>query len=99
MTAAAEDATAGLAFLRARELWPDGLPRCTGRSSDALAHYGLGWRGAPITPTDPRPYDEGDLRACQLTYALAPVWAQLRMRPVLDDFEAWVAHDRDRATT
>lgn len=79
-------------------------PRCYGRSSDALALYGVGSGPRPLIPgrettrgfwqgdecgTD-YPLDESDLRACELTYEMAPSWAQDRMLPVLEEFRRWV---------
>ena len=87
-------------------------PRCWGISSDAMALYGLGKGPRPTvpgTPTRPggqswrgeecgsdHPHDEADLKACELTYEMAPVIAQIAMLPVLEEFRGWVREGRNR---
>ena len=89
-----------------------GAPRCVGVSSDALAMYGIGHGERPTVPGTPDtpggmswrgdevgqnyPHDIGDLLACQITYAMAPAWMRERMLPVLEEFEGWVRHRRNR---
>ena len=103
-----------LAFIRARTEWERERrePRCTGRSSNALAEYALGWRERPYTPGTPNskggstwlndecgdsyPSDRGDLRACELTYLLAPKWMRDRMLPVLQEFRDFVLEGKNR---
>jgi hypothetical protein len=87
-------------------------PRCYGISSDALALYalGLGPRprvpGRPVEPGrtswlgaecgDNYPADADDLAACRITYNMAPGHLQKKMRPVLDEFRAWVEEGKNR---
>lgn len=85
-------------------------PRCWGRSSDALALYGVGIGLRPQTPGwsdtgsswtreecgQDYPHDEGDLRACELTYDMADVASQMRMLPVLEEFRRWVREGLNR---
>lgn len=42
------------------------------------------------------PHDIGDLNACELTFAMAPDHAKFRMKPVLDEFRAYVLDGLDR---
>lgn len=42
------------------------------------------------------PHDVGDLNACERTFAMAPDHAKFRMRPVLDEFRAYVLDGLDR---
>jgi hypothetical protein len=65
-----------------------GSDRCWGVSSDALADYSLGLRGAP-TRRD-YPFDPSDLAACERTFRMAPEHLQQVMRPVLDLYRAAV---------
>lgn len=60
--------------------------RCTGRSSNALAWYGV--FVAPEPTVADYPADAADLAACQRTYDMAPAHVQWRMRPVLDRYQA-----------
>lgn len=87
-------------------------PRCWGISSDALTLYALGKGPRPQTPGRPErpggstwqgsevgsdyPHDEDDLRACELTYAMAPAHLQIIMLPVLKEFQAWVREGKNR---
>jgi hypothetical protein len=87
-------------------------PRCYGVSSDALTLYALGKGPRPQTPGRPDregggswrgdevgrdyPHDEADLRACELTYAMAPAVLKVSMAPVLDEFRAWVREGKNR---
>lgn len=84
----ADRASEALAFLAARRYHPR-LARCTGRSSDALAWWAVGH--GPKPTEDVYPSDPADLAACQRTYAMAPGWAQKRMKPVMDRYRAAVA--------
>jgi hypothetical protein len=106
-----EGATAFLAK-RMRHRRGDLAVRCTGVSSDALALYGVEEGPRPYTPGTPEspdahswrgeecghdyPHDDGDLLACELTYLMAPKWAQARMLAVLEEFERWVWHGVNR---
>lgn len=87
-------------------------PRCWGMSSDALTLYALGKGPRPEVPGRPDrpggrswrssevgqnyPHDESDLRACELTYAMAPESVQVVMLPVLNEFQAWVREGKNR---
>ncbi len=87
-------------------------PRCYGLSSNALALYALGVARRPQVPGTPThegghswfgdqcgsdyPFDEGDLAACERTFEMAPDHLRGRMRPVLDEFTAWVRERRNR---
>lgn len=57
------------------------LPRCTGRSSDAMVFFALGMQQEP--GKHEYPLDRGDLRACEEAYDMAPADLQDRMLPVL----------------
>ena len=87
-------------------------PRCWGISSDALALYGVGQGERPTVPgwtNKPGvlawtgsecgrgyPHDEGDLMACEITYAMAPREVRERMLPVLEEFERYVRRGINR---
>ena len=87
-------------------------PRCWGISSDALALYGVGHGPRPTVPGRTYstgvlgwsgdecgrsyPHDEGDLMACQITYAMAPREVRERMLPVLEEFERYVRRGLNR---
>lgn len=55
---------------------------------------GRGWTGEECGRD--YPHDEGDLRACELSYAFAPSELAERMLPVLREFRAWVRYDVNR---
>jgi hypothetical protein len=59
--------------------------RCTGRSSDAMAWFGVGMRPEPVRK-DEYPRDESDLAACERTYGMAPPHVQRRMLPILQAY-------------
>ncbi len=86
---ALEVAEEALAFVRDRQmLRHTDVPRCWGKSSDALALYAIG--GPEPTERD-YPSDHSDLDACERTYRMAPPRLAERMQPVLDKYRAHIA--------
>jgi hypothetical protein len=77
-----DEARALLAFAveRHRAYIEHRVPRCTGRSSDALADLALGG-GDRLMPA---PYDASDLLACEITYEMAPEFVRPLMLPLLE---------------
>ena len=85
----ATDAELRFMILREESRGQWGRPRCTGRSSDALARFGLGYGEKPTENND-YPHDGADLDACERTYAMAPTHVQAKMRPVLLAYRVYV---------
>lgn len=71
-------------------------PRCTGDSSDGLTLFALGLVQEPDKWNYPS--DHSDLRACELTYKMAPADLQERMLPVLEKYRAHVTAKYPRPT-
>ena len=106
------DGTTAFLAARMRAKQERQRPRCWGISSDALALYGVGQGPRPTVPgrtTEPGgngwrgsecgwgfPHDEGDLMACEITYAMAPREVRARMLPVLEEFEQYVRRGLNR---